>query len=233
MRPSRPWFRVSKNAWYAEVNGCQRSLGQHPHGAPKPKKSEKTGLWNPPKSIRDALDAILKGDLPVPEAQMLTVQVVCDDFLKFSSSHNDPKAFAHYEKYLQSLCDHCGMLHADDITPAHVIEWLNAHPTWKGSRRHAIIAAKRAFNFAVEQRRLFPSPLKGLKNTRAVSRARFLTSDQRAKVLAAIHDEHFRNFVEDRCVLPGTNVCREAGSNRIDMHSPHQANRRSEGERIE
>jgi hypothetical protein len=55
MRPSRPWFRASNNAWYVEVSGSQRSLGQHPHGYPKPKKSEKTALWNVPEPIRDAL----------------------------------------------------------------------------------------------------------------------------------------------------------------------------------
>jgi len=198
MRPSRPWFRASKNAWYAMVNGSQRSLGEHPHGAPRPKKSEKTGLWNPPQCIRDALEALLKGESAKFQttSSILTVATVCDRFLQFSKLHNEPKDFEGYQTFLQSFCDLHGGLLAKDIAPSHVLSWLDAHSTWKGSRRHAIIAVKRAFNWAELERLLAPSPLKGLKNTKAQSRARFLTPDQRAKLLTAIPDWQFRYFVE-------------------------------------
>lgn len=209
MRPSRPWFRTSKNAWYARVNGSQRSLGEHPHGCPAPKKSPKTGLWNAPEPIRNALDAILKGE-PKPTAvpAVLTVAILFDRFLQFAEAHNTVKDFKTYKKFLQDLCDFTpprrsnlgggsvGTRLAANVTPALVTAWLDARPTWNGSRRHAVISVKRAYNWAAAERQVPSNLLKGLRNTKAASRARFLSPDQRAKVLAMIPDWQFRFFVE-------------------------------------
>ena len=47
MKQPKPWYRASKSAWYVEHNFKQHRLGEHPDGAPPPKKS-KSG-WNAPK----------------------------------------------------------------------------------------------------------------------------------------------------------------------------------------
>ena len=45
-----------------------------------------------------------------------------------------------------------GGLRALDVKPFHVTRWLDRHPGWgDGSRRCAITAVKRAFNWAVSE----------------------------------------------------------------------------------
>jgi integrase len=47
MRPSKPWFRSSRNAWFAQVNGKKHFLGEHPKGARPPKKTTANGIRRP------------------------------------------------------------------------------------------------------------------------------------------------------------------------------------------
>jgi hypothetical protein len=44
MRQPQPWFRTSKNAWYVEFDGRQRSLGRHPENALPPKRVRPAGI---------------------------------------------------------------------------------------------------------------------------------------------------------------------------------------------
>jgi hypothetical protein len=38
MKQPKPWYRVSKSAWYVEHNFKQHRLGEHPDGYPSPRK---------------------------------------------------------------------------------------------------------------------------------------------------------------------------------------------------
>lgn len=49
------------------------------------------------------------------------------------------------------------------MKPLHVTRWLDAHPSWKGARRHGILAVKRAYSWAEKQGLLTPNPLKGVE----------------------------------------------------------------------
>lgn len=109
-----------------------------------------------------------------------------------------------YDAYLQSFCKHVdsdlkrklGLLPAVDLLPLHVTRWLAAHRTWKTGKRCAVIAIKRAFNWAVEQRLLSASPIKGAKRPMLPSRARTINAQGRKEILDVIPDEEFRLFVE-------------------------------------
>jgi hypothetical protein len=57
-----------------------------------------------------------------------------------------PTTFSTYQYYLQSFCDRHGHRPAMTIKPFHVNQWLDSHPSWKASRRRAMIAIKRAFS---------------------------------------------------------------------------------------
>jgi hypothetical protein len=63
-----------------------------------------------------------------------------------SPKHHVPDTFLWYKDYLQDFCDLYGTLLVQNLKPLHVSRWLDAHPGWKGSRRCAVIAIKRAFN---------------------------------------------------------------------------------------
>jgi integrase len=59
------------------------------------------------------------------------------------------------------LHDGYGKLRADEVTPWHVEEWLNAHPDWT-ERRIKMQAVRRVFGYAAKLRRIPANPLKGM-----------------------------------------------------------------------
>lgn len=194
MRPYRPWYRKGTNTWYVEVKGSQAPLGKHPEELPPPRKG-KNG-WSPPAEIMTAFHRLMASDpASVPRAEEVRVCVVCDLFLDWSSKHHKPDTFRGYKDFLQDFCDMFGTLLAKDLKPLHVTRWLDAHPGWKGSRRNAVVAVKRAFNWAEAEGVLRPSPVKAVKKPPQRRRDRVLTDQERQDILAAIKDEPFREFV--------------------------------------
>jgi integrase len=87
------------------------------------------------------------------------------------------------------------MLLAQDLKPLHVSRWLDSHPGWKGSRRCAVIAIKRAFNWAEGEGLLAVNPLRKVKKPPQTYRERILSREERQEVMAAIRDQAFRDFV--------------------------------------
>ncbi|MDB5306888.1 MAG: site-specific integrase [Gemmataceae bacterium] len=194
MRQPKPWYRSAKSTWYVELDGKQHFLGQHPNDVPPPRKVH--GEWKPPPAILDAfykLMAPAPANLPAPAE--LVVAVLCDLFLEHSHKHHDPETYRLYKLYLDRFCGAYGRQPAAGVKPFHVTRWLDNHPTWKASRRHAALAAKRAFNWADRQGLLSPNPLRTLEVEPNNRRTRVLTPAERAEILAAIRDEQFREFV--------------------------------------
>jgi integrase len=194
MRQSKPWFRSAKSAWYVELDGRQHFLGRHPADAPPPKKVN--GEWKPPPAIRDAFYKLMAARPDrLPEAAALTVLTMSDLFLDHSHAHHDPETYRQYKLYLDWFTGAYGVLPAADLKPFHVTRWLDDHPKWKASRRHAALAVKRAFNWAERQGLLAANPLRTLQVAPNNRRTRVLTADERATILAAVPDEPFREFV--------------------------------------
>jgi hypothetical protein len=130
MRQPKPWCRSSKNAWYVEHRGKQCRLGEHPDGAPPPKKA-KAG-WNDPQLILDVFYKLMAADpsaLPRP-ADVLAAQV-CDLFLSHAERHNEPATYRSYQYFFQTFCDVHGRVLARDLKPIHVtVGWT---PTRTGT----------------------------------------------------------------------------------------------------
>jgi integrase/recombinase XerD len=193
MRQPKPWFRASKQAWYVEHRGRQHHLGEQPEGAPHPKKSK--GVWNAPQSVLDAFYKLMASDpTNLPKAGQLYVCQVCDLFLSYSQKHHKPETYRWYKAYLQDFCERYGRLPAKDLIPLHVSAWLDDHANWKGSRRCAVIAVKRAFNWADAEGVLSPNPIKRVKKPAARRRDRILSKEERLEILSAIKDHQFRDF---------------------------------------
>jgi len=130
-----------------------------------------------------------------PKADKLPAVKLCDLFLDYSQKHHAADTFALYKFFLASFCKKHGRLPAKTVVPFHVNSGIDSKPTWKGSRRHAALAVKRAFAWADEQGLLSPSPLKGLDVEPGNRRTRVLTRAEQAEILAAIKDQSFREFV--------------------------------------
>ena len=195
MKRPKPWFRASKSAWYVEHQFKQVRLGEHPEGAPPSKKS-KAG-WNPPPAILDAFYKLMAADpANLPRSDKITAALVCDLFLRHSEQHHSPDTFGNYRYFLRSFCVAYGRLPAVELKPFHATRWLDDHPSWKGGRRHAVIAVKRAFSWADQQGVLSPNPLRALKADRVKRRTRVLAADELAEILAAIRDRQFREFMQ-------------------------------------
>jgi integrase len=194
MRHAKPWYRRQTDSWYVTLRGVQYFIGRHPDG-PLPQKSKKTGIWNAPPAIETAFHEFMsKGKLPTSE--VIAVAKVCDLFLQHAKRHNDARTFNWYSSYLQDFCKGYGRLKAVELRPFHVSQWLDSHDAWKASRRHAVIAVKRAFNFADREGILSPSPIRGVCKPASTARSAVLTKDERKELLAAIQDRQFRQFTE-------------------------------------
>jgi integrase len=194
MRPYKPWYRPCRDTWFVEIGGKQQPLGKHPEGAPPPKKS-KSG-WNAPPEIMTAFHKLMAaGTGKLPDAASLSVATVCDLFLDYSQKHHAADTYRGYTDFLQDFCEMYGTLLGRDLKPLHVTRWLDAHPGWKGSRRNAVVAVKRAFNWADAEGLLQPNPIKAVKKPPQRHRDRILTPEERQEILAAIKDRHFREFV--------------------------------------
>ncbi len=182
MRQPEPWYRTSKGAWYVQVAGTKHRLAKGP-------KDE---------TRKVAFDAFYKlmASRPenVPKPDKLTVATVCDLFLDHSKKNHEPDTYKLYRYFLQSFCNSSGRSLAVEIKPFHISRWLDDHPKWKASRRHAALAVKRAFAWVDKQGLLSPSPLRSLEVDANNRRTRVLTPAERAEILAAIRDEQFREF---------------------------------------
>ncbi|MFO0845496.1 MAG: site-specific integrase [Gemmataceae bacterium] len=197
MRPNHPWYWAAKNAWFVEVGDARHNLGKHPDGVPPPRKRKKGDPPPmPPDAIMQAYYRLMAtSSRKLPEADTLRVCQVCDLFLDYSQKHHAADTYRGYRDFLQDFCEVYGTLLGRDLKPLHVTRWLDAHPGWKGSRRNAVIAVKRAFNWADAEGLLQPNPVKAVKKPQQQRRDRILTPEERQEILGAIKDRHFREFV--------------------------------------
>jgi integrase len=105
-----------------------------------------------------------------------------------------------------------------DLKPLHNTRWLDAHAGWKASRRNAVIAAKRAFNWADAEGLLQPNPIKTVMKPPQRHRDRVLTTAEQQQILAAIKDEAFRQFVfamQETGARPGE--CRKVTAANVNL----------------
>lgn len=179
MRRPEPWYRASKEAWYVQFGDKQVRLAKGPKDATE----------------KEAFDAYYRLMAHRPENLPKGDDLLCDLFLDHSKAHHEPDTFRLYKHFLQRFCKSYGRSPAADIKPLHVTRWLDQHPKWKASRRHAALAVKRAFTWADKQGILSPSPLRTLEVDPNNRRTRVLTPDEQREIFAAIKDVQFRNFV--------------------------------------
>jgi len=142
VKQPKPWFRASKSAWYVEHQLKQVRLGEHPDGAPPPRKS-KAG-WNAPPAILDAFYKLMATDpANLPKPDKILAAVVCDLFLDHSQQHHAPDTFANYRHFLRSFCKAYGRTPAAELKPFHVTRWLDAQPGQLvplfGGQRHGVL----------------------------------------------------------------------------------------------
>lgn len=175
--PQKPFFRKQDNWWVVQLRqGRKRWQHKLVQGsAPKGKDTEK-------EAYRLFSELMAKDDDELPPPTRLRVTDLLRAFLQHSADHNDKRTFEFYQSFLVTFDDLYGSLKPHQVTSAIVDAWLKAHPGWKGSRRAAVTALKRAFNWCCDTGRLAKNPLKGYKKPPARRRDRYLTLEERQKI---------------------------------------------------
>jgi integrase len=184
MVPRQPWYRASRDAWYVQIDGRQVKLADG--------KDSEEKAW---REYHRLMAAKADREEARQTAAGRTAREVCDIFLCHAETAVEARTFDWYRRCLQSFCKLHGQVRVSELKKHHVTEWLEAHPGWKASRRHATIAVKRCFRWAAEEGHISANPFLGVKKPPVGPRDRILTPAEKREILATIRDKPFRQFV--------------------------------------
>jgi hypothetical protein len=159
----QPFFRRHDGWWYVQLGKQQIKLAR--------------GVDNEDAAWSAYFRVMARQGLATPAAPLRdpTVAAVCNLFLDFSQSAHATRTYEWYRGFLEDFCGYAGKLRLSELDSSHVAAWLDRHPDWKGTRRGAVTALKRAFNFAFKERRIDTNPLLTVTKPPARARDRFLT----------------------------------------------------------
>lgn len=183
MNPRKPWFRVSKDAWYVEIDGKQVRLAK----GKKNKAQAETAFYR-----------LMSGSIGPVQASgnpaLLTISL-CDLFLQYSQIHNKPSTFEYHKNFLSQFAKEHGSLPAPSIKPFHVTRWVDSHDDWTGAKRSAIAVVQRAFSWAKDQGLIQENQIAKLKKPPIKRRERIVSAAERQEILTVVTDPSFRNFL--------------------------------------
>jgi integrase len=184
MRTPKPFYRRFNDTWYVQLGKSQIPLAK--------------GRQNEKEAYRRYYEVMAEQPMgrmpnPLPHA---TAAAVSDLFLEWCQKHNAGPTYEWYRRYLQDFCEHCGRMRVEELRPFHVTRWVDLHPEWKAARRCAIIAVKRAFNWAADEGLITSSPVKKMQKPSATARDRVLTPEERQQIFSNYPEgDSFREFL--------------------------------------
>jgi hypothetical protein len=89
---------------------------------------------------------------------------VLDDFLTWTQENRAAKTYARYRDFIQSFVHKFGRIGVAELNPGHVTTWLNTQTGWNSTtKRNAITALQRGFNWAVKNRGMERNPIRGME----------------------------------------------------------------------
>lgn len=188
------WYRKSKKAWFATIleSGKQKQLQLL--NAPNTRDGKKLAESQLVQELA-ARNYSPEPDDGVKEPRCLTVSHVFKGFLKHSREEHSPETAAWYEDLLRNFEKLCGKLRYTRLRKRHVRAWLKKSGYNPTSQNKALGAAKRAFNWAVEEELILKNPIAHVRKPRPLTRDRILTPEERSLILASIRGPAFRLFV--------------------------------------
>lgn len=178
-----PWYRKSKDTWYATVSGRKLSLGirglEGRAAAQTAWHRLMAGMPNQPTepvTVR-----------AVNEASILTVRELCDLFLSDAATRLKPNTVRIYTNDLNSFCGTVGTVSSDKLTPLHVSRWLaslNVTCTTKAIMLRSVLAC---LNWAVRSEVIRDNPARRVPKPKGRSRSEeaVISDADHAKLLAA------------------------------------------------
>jgi integrase len=180
-RPSRPWFRSDRDAWYAWIGGKRVKLadGKDGHDA--------------------AMKAFYKlkaaGPVPLAPSGGYTTGGLCLLYLDHARDDLAPLTYEWYARHLKSLARACGDVPADDLRPHHVLAWVGSHGWGPTTRNGAIRAARRVFSWATKQGHIAADPIRLVERPRPLRREDIPEPKQMELVMEVVRDRPFHDLL--------------------------------------
>lgn len=131
---------------------------------------------------------------------MITFKDLCQKYLAWVKSHQEPRTHEWYANYLDMFCTFPGVAEtpAYELKPYQVQEWIDSHGDKWGNnyRGGAIVAVKRVFNWAEELGYGEGNPVKKLKKPSPERRKIYMKPEDYATILSHLDEKDpFRDLV--------------------------------------
>jgi integrase len=124
------------------------------------------------------------------------VAAILDDFLTWTEEHRAAETYDRYMRFTQSFVTEYGRIRIGDLNTGHVTAWLNSQVRWNSTtKRNAITALQRGFNWAVENRGLDRNPIHGMEKPEAKRHTAVLTAAEFDEILKRVEDVPFRDLL--------------------------------------
>jgi integrase len=200
-RKPSPWWWADEKGWYVNLAGKREFLGKHPEGAEPPRKSKRSGKWNAPKTIMNVFYKLMgRGEARGDADAIINI---LDDFITWCRENRANRTTDRYEEFCDDFVKfrpdggrQIGELASGQLTSRHVTQWLADRPTWGSTtKRNAITALQRGFNWAVKNRGLARNPIKGMEKPQAKNRTEFVTPEEFEELLTAIPDQRLKDLL--------------------------------------
>jgi integrase len=179
-RESKPWYWEARKTWAVYIDGVKHILG--------PDKAEATRQFH---------NLMGREKSPQRPVGPNSVTALLDDFLTWTQENRSGKTYRGYKDYCQSFVSKYPTLRSDQLTSAEVTAWLNGQTTWNATtKRGAITALMRAFNWAVKNRGLVKNPIIGMEKPAAKTRTQIIAADEFEAILNTIKDSCFAELLK-------------------------------------
>lgn len=175
-RPSKPWWRDERQAWFVKINGTCHNLGENRAGAFKRFYELKAK----------------------PEQQAIKsehVAALCDTFLDFCFKHRSQTTYEWYLDRLQRFKDRYPQLRTADLRPLHLQTWIDSMEVSSGTKRNYCRAIQRVMRWAEEQGYIDRSPIAHFKKPAAGMRDVVISAEEFERILKNIPRQPFRDLV--------------------------------------
>jgi integrase len=183
-RRPQPFYRRFDGWWYVQIGKRQVKLAR--------------GRDNEEAAWREYYRVMAHQGPAQPAAPLRnpTVTAVCNLFLDYSAKAHKPRTYEWYRDFLEDFVGYAGKLRIAELDASHVTDWLARHPDWHGCRRAAVVAVKRAFNYAHGEGKIDGNPLRTVKKPPPRARERFLTREERRRIFDRYPEgDCFRDFL--------------------------------------
>lgn len=176
-RRAKPWYWEEREVWMVTVRGVRHNLG------PDKKRAydQFYELMGKPKS------AVTSGT---------TIDVVMQSFLNWTKENREIGTYDGYFRFLDPFEKRFHGLPVKELNAGHVQIWLNERKTWNSTtKRSAITAIMRCFNWAAKNMGLERNPVKGMEKPEAKRRTTVITHEEFEKLLSGVKDQAFRDLM--------------------------------------